>query len=77
MKNKEVRKIQFAGWTKRNFKEIRNKLDDLEIERPRRHKKKNKCKHDFILVKHFISSFDYCEFKKFKCEKCGKHKYGD
>lgn len=26
MKNKEIRKIQFGGWSKRDYKEIREKI---------------------------------------------------
>lgn len=80
MKNKEVKKIQFGGWSKRPYREIRKKIELMsmvEEERPRRRKKKKVCKfnkgvHVFIKHEHDFLRRIYC---RFICKNCGKQEW--
>jgi len=82
MKNNEIKKIQFGGWNKRPFSEIRKKIDVMILEeelpeRLRRRKKKKVCKFNkgvHIFKKHekdFLSRI-YCQEI---CVNCGKQKW--
>lgn len=83
MKNKDIRKIQFGGWSKRPFSEIRKKVEIMveqeDQERNRRSlKRKKKCKfnkgeHKFVMVKE--SKFLEYHWIHYKCELCGKMKF--
>lgn len=87
MKNKEIKKIQFGGWNKKDFSQIRNKVNsfDTDNERVRRHKKKKGCKfnttgHIFKIDKIYSAKyFDSKIFNILSCKFCGKkdYKYGD
>lgn len=84
MNNKEIKKIQFGGWNKKPFKEIRKKIEIMSMEEElpdinRISKKKKKvCKftkgeHQFIKTKelNFGTQFHWCWYE---CELCGKIK---
>ena len=87
MKNKDIRKIQFGGWSKRPFSEIRRKVSLFEedTERPRRRKKKKGCKfnrtgHIFEITKIYPAIYNNSRiFNVISCKFCGKknYKFGD
>ncbi len=79
MKNKEIKKIQQSGWTKRAFKDIRSKVnlfdDEGEKKQPRTLKKKKKVKcrskaHVYIEI-HKQLGVRGLDWIIYKCEKCG------
>lgn len=84
MDNKLSRKIQFTGWTKRKFSEIRNVLsdydkDDFKYKKIKKKKNKfycNKLKkgHEYIEID-IISIAGLKGFRILKCSGCGKKKY--
>ncbi len=81
MKHKEEKKIQFGGWSKRPYKEVRKKLLGLEFKEEKpvgSLKRKKKCKfskigHKFRLAKE--SKIWKCIYKQYVCDLCGKHEF--
>jgi hypothetical protein len=79
MKSKEIKKIQFGGWSKRPFSEIRKAVqkfdDDGENERFHHPKKKVKCRskaHEWVeQVKPL--SIPGKTYTILICKKCGKY----
>lgn len=88
MKNKDIRKIQFGGWSKRPFREIRNKVSVMEKDefmseledRPepyRTHKRKKTCKYnkgEHVFQKH-EPDFESRVYCKEICINCGKQRW--
>lgn len=82
MKNKDLRKIQFGGWGKRSYKEIRNKVNNFDMDEDEvgsfksRKKKSNKnlCaktkrQHNFGIVNYEFMPGKF--YKRVICEACG------
>lgn len=77
MKNAEIKKVQFGGWGKRPYSEIRKKIEVMSLEErePRFSlKKKKKCKfnkgvHVWEKHEHDFLRRIYC---KYVCVNCGK-----
>ena len=83
MKNKEIKKIQFGGWNKRPFSEIRKKIEVmmLEDELPERHRRRRrskKCKFNkgvHIYEKQKEHDFLRRIYCNYICKNCGKQKF--